>query len=66
MTAAALLKIDSCPMEGIIASKYDEILEVEKSYTTLCVCALGFRAVDDRAQNLKKVRFNEKKLIEVR
>jgi nitroreductase len=66
MTAAALLKIDSCPMEGIIASKYDEILEVEKSYTTLCVCALGFRAVDDKAQNLKKVRFNEKKLIEVR
>ena len=66
MTAAALLKIDSCPMEGIIASKYDEILEVEKSYTTLCVCTLGFRAVDDKAQNLKKVRFNEKKLIEVR
>jgi len=66
MTTAALLKIDTCPMEGIDATKYDEILEVDENYSTLCVCALGFRAVDDKYQNLKKVRFDEKKLIAVK
>lgn len=66
MTAAALLKIDTCPMEGIEAQKYDEILQIEEGYTTLCACALGYRSSEDKYQTLKKVRFDEKKLFEVK
>lgn len=66
LTSAALLKIDACPMEGFDAAKYDEILEVTKDYTTLCVCALGFRAEHDKYQNFKKVRFSEEKLIAIK
>ena len=58
MTTASLLDIDSCPIEGINPEKYDEILGISNSkYATICVCALGFRSVEDKYQNLKKVRF---------
>jgi nitroreductase len=67
LTSAALLEVDACPMEGMDVEKYDEILGLEESdYTTLCVCALGFRSADDKYQNLKKVRFDEEKLVEIR
>lgn len=67
LTSAALLEVDACPMEGIDTKKYDEDLGLANDdYTTLCVCALGFRSVDDKYQNLKKVRFDEAKLIEIR
>ena len=65
MTTAALINVDTCPMEGIDTAKYDEILNLQNSdYTTLCVCALGFRSLDDKYQNLKKVRFAKSDLIE--
>jgi len=65
LTSAALLKIDTCPMEGIEAEKYDEILKIDNSkYTTLCACALGFRSENDKYQNLAKVRFDQKIIIE--
>ena len=58
MTTASLLDIDSCPIEGINPEKYDEILGIRNSkYATICTCALGFRSVEDKYQNLKKVRF---------
>lgn len=67
LTSAAILEIDTCPMEGMDLQKYDEILGLEEDkYTTLCACALGFRSADDKYQNLKKVRFDKEKLIEIR
>ena len=55
LTSAAMLGVDACPMEGIIASAYDEILESQKDgYEVLCVCALGYRSVDDKIRT--KVR----------
>ena len=58
MTTASLLDIDSCPIEGINPEKYDEVLGISNSkYATICACALGFRSVEDKYQNLKKVRF---------
>lgn len=57
MFAAALEKIDTCPMEGYRQEKIDEILnlnpEKEKTAVTL---ALGYRSAEDEFQNLKKVR----------
>jgi nitroreductase len=58
MAAAALLGVDTCPMEGIVPAQYDEILGLAGTpFTTLCVCAAGDRAADDKDATTPKVRF---------
>jgi nitroreductase len=58
MAAAAVLGVDTCPMEGIEASKYDSILGLEGSgYATVVACAAGYRATDDPYASVPKVRF---------
>lgn len=58
MTCAAMLDIDTCPMEGFIPSKYDEILGLpEQGYSAVVVCPIGYRAEDDKAATRPKVRF---------
>ena len=59
MTVAANEQIDSCPMEGFISEKYDEILELDKhNLTSVLVLPVGFRAENDYMKDLKKVRKN--------
>lgn len=58
MTAAAMLGVDTCPMEGILPAKYDELLGLpEQGYATCVVCAAGYRAADDKYASQPKVRF---------
>jgi nitroreductase len=58
MTAAALLGVDTCPMEGIEPAKFDEILELRGTpYATVVACAAGYRLPDDKYATSKKVRF---------
>jgi nitroreductase len=58
MTAAAVLGVDACPMEGIEPAKYDEILGLAGTgWHTLCACAAGYRAESDRYALAPKVRF---------
>ena len=58
MTCAAMLDIDTCPMEGIVPSEYDRVLGLpEKGYSTAVVCTLGYRAEDDYTADRAKVRF---------
>ena len=67
LTSAALLGVDACPMEGLDPAKYDEILGLTaKGYGTTNVCALGYRADDDKYAQAKKVRFPNNELIEHR
>jgi hypothetical protein len=64
MTAAALLGIDTCPMEGIEASKYDALLGLEaEGYASLCTVAFGYRSVEDKHSGLAKVRFAHSEVI---
>jgi|TARA_B110000908_G_scaffold98613_1_gene116420 nitroreductase len=57
LTVCANEKIDSCPMEGFISEKYDEILKLkEKNITSVLVLPVGFRAKDDVMIHQKKVR----------
>ncbi len=64
MTAAAVLGIDTCPMEGFVPAQYDEILGLrEKGLTAAVACAAGYRASDDKYAALPKVRFPASKLI---
>jgi len=64
MTAAALLGVDTCPMEGIEASKYDALLGLEaEGYASVCTVAFGYRSVEDKHAGLAKVRFAHSEVI---
>jgi len=66
MTCAALLRIDTCPMEGIVPARYDEILKLQSTdYRTVVACAVGYRSSEDKYALAKKVRFSKEKLIEI-
>ena len=64
MLSAAVLGVDTCPMEGIEPEKYDEILGLAGStYATVVACAAGYRLPDDKYANTKKVRFKAEDVI---
>ena len=64
MLSAAILAVDTCPMEGIEPEKYDEILGLAGSnYATVVACAAGYRMPDDKYANTKKVRFKPEDVI---
>lgn len=67
MASAALLGLDTCPMEGIDASQYDQILGLEGTpYRTVVACPVGYRAAEDKYASLAKVRFPSDELVEYR
>ncbi len=67
MLAAALLGIDTCPMEGFLPAKYDELLGLEaRGLTTAVLCPAGYRAAGDKYAAVAKVRFAADELIERR
>ena len=58
MASAALLGVDTCPMEGINPAAYDEILGLKGTeFATVVSCAAGYRAGADKYAAAKKVRF---------
>lgn len=64
MTVAANEQIDSCPMEGFIPEKYNEILGLNKlNLNSVLVLPVGFRAEDDYMKDLKKVRRKTEEVI---
>lgn len=64
MTSAALLGLDTCPMEGIQPDKYDEILNLRGTgFKTVMACPVGFRSDSDKYKDMKKVRFCKDELI---
>ena len=67
MTAAAMMGIDTCPMEGIQPAKYDAILNLAGTgYATSVVAVAGYRSADDKYATLAKVRYPTSELIERR
>jgi nitroreductase len=67
MASAALLGLDSCPMEGLDAKKYDEILGLKSTpFRTVVACPVGYRAESDKYAQLAKVRFPVEELVELR
>lgn len=58
MEAAALLRIDSCPLEGLIPAEYDRILGLQGTgYRTAAAMAFGYRSAECKMQTAKKIRF---------
>lgn len=67
LTTAAMMEIDTLPMEGLDAAAYDKVLNLEGSgWKTVAAVACGYRAADDKYQSNKKVRFDMKDIIEFR
>ncbi len=65
MTAAAMVGIDTCPMEGIERDKYDALLGLPaQGFATAVACAAGYRAADDRYSGMAKVRYPADEVIQ--
>ncbi|MEA1786815.1 NAD(P)H-dependent oxidoreductase [Arenibacter sp. GZD96] len=63
LSAAAALKIDTCPMEGFEPEKYNEILGLKKKRLNAAVVAtIGYRSEDDQTQSHAKVRKTKEQL----
>jgi nitroreductase/dihydropteridine reductase len=57
IAAASEQDVDSCPMEGFDASKFDEILGLkENGLTATVIATIGYRAADDATSKMAKVR----------
>ena len=64
MTAAAVLGIDSCPLEGISPADYDTILGLPGTgYATAVACALGYRSPEDKYAVAPKARFPDAQVL---
>lgn len=67
MTCAAMLEVDTCPMEGLDPAAYDEILGLKDGpFRTAVACAAGYRHPEDRLSQMAKVRFPHEEMIERR
>ena len=66
ITSAALMGIDTCPMEGFEPREYDKILDLPaKELASIVCCAAGYRSPDDKNATLKKVRFPREQVIHI-
>ena len=64
MASAALIGVDTCPMEGFEPAKVDEILGFKGTdWASVVCCAAGYRAADDKYATTKKVRFKPEDVI---
>lgn len=64
LTVCANERIDSCPMEGFIPEKYNEILGLnERNLSATLVLPVGYRAEDDFMTHQKKVRKNVEEIV---
>lgn len=63
LSAAASLKVDTCPMEGFVTEEIDKILGLpEKNLSTAVMATAGYRSAGDAAQHAAKVRKNKEEL----
>ena len=64
MTSAALLGIDTCPMEGFQPDKYDDALGLGAfGLASVVCCCAGYRHAADKYASLPKVRFPKEQVI---
>jgi nitroreductase len=67
MATAAMLEIDTCPMEGIDPAKFDEVLGLTRTnFATRVAVAAGYRSATDKYSALPKVRFETRDVVETR
>ncbi len=66
MTSAAMIGVDTCPLEGIDPAGYDKVLNLQpEGFATVVACAAGYRSEDDKYAELKKVRYPKSEMLRV-
>ena len=64
LTAAAMMKIDSCPMGGFDSRGFDQVLGLSQhGLEAVVICALGIRHPDDQNAHLPKVRYGVSEMV---
>lgn len=64
MTSAALVGVDTCPIEGFSPAEYDTLLGLPaEGYASVVCCALGYRSSEDKYAVAPKVRLPASELI---
>ncbi|MCW9059869.1 MAG: NAD(P)H-dependent oxidoreductase [Gammaproteobacteria bacterium] len=64
LTAAAVMKIDTCPMTGFESEGVDRVLGLhERSLESSVICALGVRDPEDENAFLPKVRYGSAEMV---
>jgi nitroreductase len=64
MTSAAVLGVDTCPMEGLVPAQYDDLLGLKDTrYRTVVACAAGYRSPEDKTAGAPKVRYSKADLV---
>jgi nitroreductase len=67
LTSAALLGVDTCPMEGFVPEKVDEVLGLTGTgFGSVVIATAGYRSAEDKYASLAKVRFPKETLIDRR
>ena len=67
MTTAAVLGIDTCPIEGFDPNAFDEILGLPAlGFRATVLCALGYRSESDAYASAPKVRYSPGDIVEHR
>jgi nitroreductase len=65
MTTAAILGIDTCPLEGFVPPQYDEILGLTaQGYTAVVLCVAGYRLPEDKYAAKPKVRYVTEEMVQ--
>ena len=65
LSAAAMMGVDACPMEGFQADQYDEILGLKaRGLGSVVIATAGYRSSEDTNASLPKVRFAVDDVIE--
>ncbi|MEM9089801.1 MAG: NAD(P)H-dependent oxidoreductase [Cyanobacteria bacterium P01_F01_bin.53] len=63
--SAAMLGIDTCPIEGFVPSQFDDVLGLsEQGYSAVVLCTAGYRSENDRSAALPKVRYETEKVVQ--
>lgn len=64
MATAAIMGIDTCPIEGFEPQKYDDILDLSsQGYSSCVVAAAGYRSETDKYATVPKVRYKHEDVI---
>jgi len=64
LTAAAVMKIDSCPMAGFESQGFDRVLGLgEQGLESVVICPLGVRHPEDKSTELAKVRYDHSEMV---
>ena len=65
MAVASMIGVDTCPMEGFIPAKYDEVLGLPaKGYHSVVLATAGYRSEDCKHAKVAKVRYHRDDVIE--